>query len=459
MLPLMSPRLLRFCFSTFLVALTGLSALGADATEITPVPGFAQRRLAGVKVQVTPDRADWTYAVGEPAKFRIAVLADNHPVPGATVTYTIAPEYTRAEPITQTVPPEGLVVDAGTMQEPGFLRCIAETEVAGRKVRGLATAGFSPEKIVPYQTDPEDFDAFWQKGRAQLAKVPLEPRLTLMPEACTDLVNVYHVSFRTIDVGWSGPARIYGILCEPKAPGRYPALLRLPGAGVRPYSGDKSTAARGIITLEIGIHGLPVTQPKEVYDQLYAGALHGYWLFNLDNPETYYFRRVYLSCLRANDFLTSLPQWDGHNLLAVGSSQGGQLAIVTAALDERVTGLVSVHPGFCDVTAEYLHRRATGWPRPFRTEELNASPHATAAKLRTASLFDTVNFARRLRVPGYYTWGYNDEVCAPTSLHAAYNVITAPKTLELTLELGHAYTAEQWDAMQAWIGRAVGLKN
>lgn len=426
------------------------------AVEISPVPSPAQRRLATVRVAVTPDRADWTYQVGDPVRFRVAVLADGHPVPGAVVAYTVAPEHTRAETVRVEVPAAGLVIDGGTMTQPGFLRCIAETEIGGRKYRGLATAAFAPERIAPTQVNPEGFDAFWAKGRQDLAKVPMEPEITLLPEACTDALNVYHVSFRTVDSGWAGAARLYGILCEPKAPGKYPALLRLPGAGVRPYTGDKSTAARGFITLEIGIHGLPVNLPKEVYDRLYAGALLGYWMFNLDNKDAYYFRRVYLGCLRANDFLASRPGWDGRNLIAAGSSQGGQLAIVTAALDPRVTAVVSVHPGFCDVTAEHLHRRATGWPRPFRAEDLAASPHATPAKLETASYYDTVNFARRLRVPGYYTWGYNDEICAPTSLYAAYNVITAPKTLELTLELGHSYTPEQWDAMQAWILRQVG---
>jgi cephalosporin-C deacetylase len=444
---------------TFLVLLAGAllasPAMAAQA-EITPVPGPAQRRLATVRVAVTPDRADWTYRVGEPVQFRVVVEADGHPVPGAVVSYTVAPEHTRAAAVRAEVPADGLMVAGGTMDRPGFLRCIAETEVGGRRYRGLATAAFAPESIEPTQVDPAGFDAFWEKGLKQLAGVPMEPEVTLLPDACTDLLNVYHVSFRTVDSGWAGAARIYGILCEPKAPGRYPALLRLPGAGVRPYAGDKSTAARGFITLEIGIHGLPVNLPKEVYDRLHAGALLGYWMFNLDNKDAYYFRRVHLGCVRANDFLASRPGWDGRNLIAAGASQGGQLAIATAALDPRVTGVVAVHPGFCDVTAEHLHRRATGWPRPFRSDDLAASPHATPAKLETAAHFDTVNFARRLRVPGYYTWGYNDEVCAPTSLYAAYNVITAPKTLDLTLELGHAYTPEQWDAMQAWIARRVG---
>jgi cephalosporin-C deacetylase-like acetyl esterase len=424
--------------------------------EISPVPAPAVRRLASVRVQVSPNRPDWTYASGESVSFRVQVLADGHPVTGAIVNYTVAPESTRAEKITAAVPAEGLVIAAGTMRAPGFMRCIVETEISGRKYRGLATAACEPERIQPGQSEPADFDAFWKQGRAQLARVPLAPQITLLPEACTDKLNVYHVSFGTFSADPARPARLYGILCEPKAPGRYPALLRLPGAGVRPYSGDKSTAERGFITLEIGIHGLPVNLPPEVYDRLQVGALDAYWKFNLDNRETYYFRRVYLGCLRANDLLVSRPVWDGKNLIVAGASQGGQLAIVTAALDPRVTALLAVHPGLCDVTPERLHLRATGQLLPPSAESLAQSPHVTPAKRATIAYYDTVNFARRVRVPGLYLWGYNDEICAPSSLYAAFNVIRAPKTLELMLEQGHSYPPEQWDAMQRWLAQHLG---
>jgi len=433
------------------------SAIGeVDAVEIEPVPAPAVRRLASVRVQVTPDRADWTYHIGQPVIFHVQVLADGHPVSGATVSYSVAPEKTRAEKIVATVPAEGLLIHAGVMTAPGFLRCIVETEIGGRNYRGLATAACEPERIQPSQSEPADFDAFWEKGRQQLARVPLAPQITLLPEACTERLNVYHVSFSTLSTEPSRPARLYGILCEPKAPGRYPALLRLPGAGVRPYTGDKSTAERGFITLEIGIHGVPVNLSPEFYEQLQAGALDAYWKFNLDDRETYYFRRVYLGCLRANDLLTSRPNWDGRNLIAAGASQGGQLAIVTAALDSRVTALLAVHPGLCDLTPERLHLRATGEPLPYSAELLAQSPHATPAKRATIAYYDTVNFARRVRVPGLYIWGYNDEVCAPSTLYAAFNVIRAPKTLELMLEQGHSYPPEQWDAMQRWLAQQLG---
>ncbi|HET7537153.1 MAG TPA: acetylxylan esterase [Candidatus Didemnitutus sp.] len=430
------------------------------ATPIAPVPPQANFRVAVVQVRVAPDHRDWTYKVSEPAKFRVTVTADNEPIDNATISYTVGPELMPAETKTVAVPLEGVVIDGGTLKEPGFIRCNVSTEVTGRTYKGSGTAAFSPEKIVPYQTEPADFDAFWQKGKDELAKIPMDAKLTLLPDACTDKVNVYHVSFRTYNPLWSQvQPRIFGILCEPKKPGKYPAILRVPGAGVRPYSGDKDMAERGVITLEIGIHGIPVNMAKEIYDAMYSGALSGYWFNNFDNKDTYYYRRVYLGCIRANDFLASREMWDGKNLLVIGASQGGQLSIVTAALDPRVTGLSATHPAGCDLVGE-LHGRAGGWPHPFKPDEKTGVPvqQATPEKIATTTYYDTVNFARRIKVPGFYIWGYNDETCPPTSTHAMYNVVTAPKELALEFEQAHTYPVEQQETINAWAARALGLK-
>ena len=75
------------------------------------------------------------------------------------------------------------------------------------------------------------------------------PTKRLLPERCTKDVNVYEVSFQNMQWNW----RTYGILCVPVKEGKYPALLRVPGAGVRPYGGDVWTASQGVVTLEIGI--------------------------------------------------------------------------------------------------------------------------------------------------------------------------------------------------------------
>ena len=452
--------LMRFRLSLIAGLSLGIMSSARGDQLITPVPPQAVLRVATVQVRVAPDHRDWTYQLGEKVRFKVSVTADNEPIDQAAVSYTVAPDLMPGKAQPAAVPLDGLVIDGGTMTEPGFLRCAVKAEVAGRTYRGLATAAFAPEKIAATQVEPVDFDAFWQSRKAELAKVPLDPVLTLLPEACTDKVNVYHVSIRNVGPSWTPvPARVYGILCEPKAPGKYPAVLRVPGAGVRPYFGDRDLAARGVITLEIGIHGIPVNLPQSVYDSLSAGALNGYWAFNFDNKETFYYQRVYLGCVRANDFLASREMWNGKDLVVMGASQGGQLSIVTAALDPRVTGLSATHPAFCDVAAE-LHGRAGGWPHPFMPDPVTGKPsaHATPAKIETATYYDTVNFARRLKVPGFYIWGYNDETCPPTSTFAAYNVITAPKQLAVEFEQGHSYPPEQDAAIRDWAGKFLSLK-
>ena len=426
---------------------------------ITPVPPGAALRVAAVQVRVVPEHRDWTYRLGESAKFRVSVVADNQPIEGVTISYEAGPELRPAGTKTAVVPLEGLVIDGGTLTEPGFLRCTVKADVAGKTWKGVATAAFEPEKIVPTQTEPADFDAFWQKGREDLAKVPMEAKLTLLPDQCTDKVNVYHVSFRVVSPEWNvNKGRIYGIYCEPKAPGKYPALLRVPGAGVRPYAGDKGFAAEGAITLEIGIHGIPVNLPQEVYDSLSAGALNDYCFVNFDDKEAYYYRRVFLGVLRANDFLASRENWNGKQLVVAGASQGGWLSLVAGALDSRVTGIAVTHSAGCDLTGD-LHGRASGWPWPFRQWNPPApAPHATPAKIATSAYYDGVNFAKRIKVPGYYNWGYNDDVCPPTSIYAAFNVIKAPKILGLTLELAHSYTPEQGEAINDHVRQFLGLK-
>ena len=93
-----------------------------------------------------------------------------------------------------------------------------------------------------------------------------------------------------------------------------------------------------------------------------------------------------------------------------------------------------------------------------RTRDGQPSPHTSEAKIATTAYYDVVNFARRLKVPGYYAWGYNDETCPPTSLYAAYNVITAPKKLLLALETGHATIPEETALINDWIATKLGLE-
>src|ERR1043165_8998064 len=142
----------------------------------------AQDRIGTVQVRVSTDRSDWRYEPGQPVRFRITAVQDGHALSGIKVNYRIGPEMMPPK-IDQTVSlsDSDLTVEGGTMDEPGFLRCIATVQQNGKTYRGLATAGFDPERIQPTQQDPADFDEFWNAGKAALAKLPVDARITPLP--------------------------------------------------------------------------------------------------------------------------------------------------------------------------------------------------------------------------------------------------------------------------------------
>jgi cephalosporin-C deacetylase-like acetyl esterase len=291
---------------------------------------------------------------------------------------------------------------------------------------------------------PKDFSKFWTDAVTGARKIPMDSKMNLIRERSTGNINVYEVSFQS----YRGGSRIYGILCAPKKEGSYPAVLKLPGAGVRAYKGDTALAEKGVITFEIGIHGIPVTLPNEVYYNLASGALHEYYFSNLNDKDRYYYKRVYVSSVRAIDFLLTLPQVDSSRVAVFGGSQGGALAIVTAALHDGVKYVAALYPAMSDLTG-YFHHRAGGWPHMF-SPSLNGT-FEKPAMIETASYYDVVNFARILHVPGWYSWGYNDEVCPPITAYAVYNNIHASKELLITKETGHWLSTQQAEESTNWL--------
>ncbi len=407
---------------------------------VTLVISQAQPGKENVRIVVTPDHDNWTYNRGETATFDITVLQYDVPIKNVKIFYQVMPE--KMDPIksdTLVLKKGTATIKAGTMHSAGFLRCRVTAYVNGKTYSDYTTVAYEPLKIEPTTTLPDDFMDFWNSAKAKLAEVPVEPLLTLLPEKCTPDLNVYHVRINNIS------GHIYGILAVPKKPGRYPAILHVPGAGIRPYSGDIANAEKGVITFQIGIHGIPVTMERYIYQDLGSGAVGRYYITNMDDRERYYYYRVYLGCVRAVDFIYTLDAFDGETVSVFGGSQGGALSIVTAGLDPRIKYLVSSYPALCDLTG-YLHGRAGGWPHLFTDDFTNKDE-----KIETSRYYDVVNFARFVKAEGLYTWGYNDNVCPPTSTYAAYNVITAPKKLELFLDTRHWTYPEQREMRNRWI--------
>lgn len=404
---------------------------------------------SGVVLSVTPDHADWRYHVGDTARFVVTLRRAGAPVPTARVRIEIGPE--RMTPTV--VETFELTADARTvkdaMSRPGFLRATATTVVDGVTYTQVATVAYDPEQLVSPTPTPANFMEFWTRTIEAARRVPLEPVMTRLAERSTPDVDVYHIRFQHYRTG----SHIYGMLSVPTKPGKYPAMLVVPGAGVRPYFPDVKTAARGVIHLAIGIHGIPVDRDSLLYNELRATALADYRLAGIEGRDSYYYKRVYAAVVRAGDFLLGLPQWDGVHYAVQGGSQGGGLTLVAAVLDPRVTAIAVSYPALADQFG-YFIGRAGGWPHVFAD---TTSMRALREKKETVAYYDAVNFARLVKVPGIYAWGFNDPTVPPTASYATYNAITAPKQAVIVPETGHNRVPAQTLKMHAWLLEQLGI--
>ena len=412
-------------------------------TVLTMLPIEAQIRGNSIVVTVEPDHKDWNYRVGEIAKFTVEVRRSGTLVNDVTIDYATGPEMYQDTKKTVTLK-DGTLKLTGKMSSPGFYRVDVTAHVDGKDYRGACAAAFSPEKLQPSTVMPSDFKEFWQQSIAEARKTDLDPTKRLLPERCTKDVNVYEVSFHNEQWG----SRTYGILCVPVREGKYPALLRVPGAGVRPYEGDVYTASQGVITLEIGIHGVPVTMQQSVYDNLNNGALRGYWEFNMDSREKHYYHHVIMGCIRAMDYIEQYTPWDGKNAGVTGSSQGGFLTLATAGLDKRITCYAPVHAALCDHTNS-LRGIACGWPHFFYWNKGKGQEK----QIEVSRYYDGVNFARLIndQQRGWFSFGYCDDVVPPTTAWSTYNTVTGPKEISPYQATWHFWHQEQWDEWENWL--------
>ena len=260
---------------------------------------------------------------------------------------------------------------------------------------------------------------------------PLSYTKELAKEYCTDKIDCYLIRLQLNKRGQC----IYGYLFYPKnaKQGKHPVVLCPPGAGVKTIKDPlrhRYYAENGMIRLEIEIHGLNPTlsdqQFKEISTALNSDP-NGYLETGLDNRDNYYMKRVYLACVRCIDLLTSLPEWDGKNVIVQGGSQGGALSIITAGLDQRVTQCVANHPALSDMAGYAEKGRTGGYPHFNRMNGM-----LTPEKIQTMAYYDVVNFARYVKAKTYLTWGYNDDTCPPTTSYAEWNTLSCEKEALIT---------------------------
>lgn len=180
-----------------------------------------------ISISIEPDHTDW---------IECEFQSLNHwkYSRNTTVSYEIGPE--KMSPWKResfNANDKEFTINGGTLNNPGFLRCTIIIIHNNSVITDYATAAFQPEGIIPITPYPNDFLDFWKSTIAEARKIPLETQYTLLKEKCTDEYNVYQVSYLNNEY----KNRSCGIITIPTKDGKYPAIIKFPGADVHPPGG------------------------------------------------------------------------------------------------------------------------------------------------------------------------------------------------------------------------------
>jgi cephalosporin-C deacetylase len=280
-----------------------------------------------------------------------------------------------------------------------------------------------PESATITVERPADFDEFWADTFAGLPDPA--PELTRVPRLSTDRVDTFDVRFTS----YQG-VRIAAWFCAPRdAQGPLPGILNIPGYISEPMP-PRGFAERGYAALAIAPRGK--LRSNDVFNPGYPGLL----THDIADHHTYGYRGFYVDTVRALDVLATLPGVDPARLGVQGSSQGGGLGVVTAALrPELVKAVACGAPYLCGI------RECTRLTRSYPYEEIREFLHVHPSHeddvWRTVAYYDGLNFAPAVRAPILIYIGLRDDVCPPESGFALHRVLTAPKELHTFPHSGH----------------------
>lgn len=365
---------------------------------------------------------DFLLPRGRPVRFRILVRNAGPEAVAAKVRFEVR-DYLTQEPVgaktTELKLASGATAKLPTdvaVSEPGPYRAALVVEQEGRPSRSfwwVFTYAF--RHYNPPTTRPPDLAQFWQQALAESRALPLDMKLTPVPEKDTATTQAFKVSFATL-----GGRRIYGWYSRPKAPGKYPAQVRFPSSGIYPLVNPESAPDR--CCLWIQIHGFDVD-----LSNMPTGDDPGknYWTAGITSPQTSMWRTIYVSLVRAVDFMVAQPEVDPAKVVVVGGSQGGGLAMAAAALDHRIALCLPYHSGLPRLDWTVTHEPGY-WPFG-----MNAKPPGQTAErfLQTLSYFDPANLTQDIRCPVVAEMGLMDTVTAAGNQVCALSHVPAGKLL------------------------------
>lgn len=304
------------------------------------------------------------------------------------------------------------------------------------------TFDFSFEKLQTYtgtNPRPADFDQYWTKALAEMRAT--DPQVELIPSGFqapnAECFDLYFTG--------TGGARVYAKLLRPKnAPAPHPAVLMFHG-----YSGSSGDWASklGYVGQGYTVAALDCRGQGGLSDDgggATGNTLHGHIIRGLADalegkPERLLFRQIFLDTAQLAGIVMGMPDVDPTRVGATGGSQGGALTVACAALEPRIKRAAPIFPFLSDYKRVWEMDQAKDAYAELKEFFRHSDPtHAKEAQIfESLGYVDIQHLAPRIRGEIYWSMGLMDTICPPSSQFAAYNKITAPKSLETYPDFGH----------------------
>ena len=135
----------------------------------------------------------------------------------------------------------------------------------------------------------------------------------------------------------------------------------------------------------------------------------------------------------------AMPDVDPSKVCATGYSQGGALTVACAALEPRIFRAAPVFPFLSDYQRVWEIDQAKDAYAELKDYFRQFDPRHENETLIFENLgyINIQNLANRIRADVYWSVGLMDTICPPSSQFAAYNKITATKSMTIYPDFGH----------------------
>ena len=286
---------------------------------------------------------------------------------------------------------------------------------------------------------PHDFDAYWDKGLAEMRST--NSQVELIPaEFQAPGVECFHLFFTGI-----GGARVHAKLLRPaRAPVPHPAVLMFHG-----YSGNSGDwsdklgyVAQGYTVAALDCRGQAGL--SEDSGGVSGNTLHGHIIRGLDDalrgsPQKLLFYEIFLDTAQLANILMEMPDVDANRVGATGGSQGGALTVACIALEPRIKRAAPVFPFLSDYKRVWEMDQAKDAYRELQEYFRNFDP----AHVREDAIFEMLGYidiqylAPRIQAEVLWGIGLMDTICPPSTQFAAYNKIASSKIMTIYPDFGH----------------------